>query len=374
MTVFVLIDALGWTYIESAGFLADCLPYRTPVKTVLGYSSGAIPTILTGKTPAQTGHWNLFYYSPARSRFQWLRHCEFLPDAVLNHRVTRKLLKEAGRRVLGLGPLFECALNPRHLRYFDWVEKRNIYAEGGVAGSIFESLAQEGLTCRSYSYHAGTDAELLAAACRDVEARRAGFYFVYLSEMDHFLHHHCTEPALVNEKLDWYGGRLRELFRLARGIGPAARLAVASDHGMTPVRGDLPLAAGIAKLGLSMPSDYLAVYDSTMARFWCFNSGARRLLLEHLETVAGGRVLADEELHDLGILFEDRRYGEIIFLAEPGLMLGGGDFETRWRPIGMHGYHPSDPYSDAIFLSDRPPRAPVRAIADFHAWMREPEG
>jgi len=47
LSVFVLIDALGWRFLEGREFLPDLLSYRKPVRTVLGFSSGAIPTILT---------------------------------------------------------------------------------------------------------------------------------------------------------------------------------------------------------------------------------------------------------------------------------------------------------------------------------------
>ncbi len=67
--VFTLIDALGWKYLEDSPFLDDLLPYRAPLQTVLGFSSGAIPTILTGVPPAVTGHWNLFYFDPKGSPF-----------------------------------------------------------------------------------------------------------------------------------------------------------------------------------------------------------------------------------------------------------------------------------------------------------------
>ena len=83
LRVFVLIDALGWSYLQGRKFLENELPYRVPLRTVLGFSSGAIPTILTGLRPAQHGHWNLFYYDPAGSPFRWLRHFAFLPDGVL---------------------------------------------------------------------------------------------------------------------------------------------------------------------------------------------------------------------------------------------------------------------------------------------------
>ena len=100
--VFVLIDALGWTNIQGSGFLEDLLPYRQPLRTVLVFSSGAIPAILTGLPPAFNGHWNLFYYDPQGSPFRWMRNFRFLPNWALDHRVTRKVIKELGRRVLGM--------------------------------------------------------------------------------------------------------------------------------------------------------------------------------------------------------------------------------------------------------------------------------
>src|SRR5579864_7199932 len=119
--VFVLIDALGWMILDGQDFLQDWLPFRRPLRTVLGFSSGAIPSILTGVPPAQNGHWNLFYYDPEGSPFRWMKYLSFLPERVLDHRVTRKLLKELGRRVLGLGSQFECAV---HLRRTGRTEHR----------------------------------------------------------------------------------------------------------------------------------------------------------------------------------------------------------------------------------------------------------
>ena len=65
------------------------------------------------------------------------------------------------------------------------------------------------------------------------------------------------------------------MFRIARERDPEASLVVSSDHGMTPVTNHTDLVGEVAKLGLRMPQDYLAVYDSTMARFWFFNETAR---------------------------------------------------------------------------------------------------
>ena len=144
---------------------------------------------------------------------------------------------------------------------------------------------------------------------------------------------------------------------------------------MTPVRGHYDLVREVEALGFAMPEEYLAVYDSTMARFWFFSDCAGREIVDLLGTLSCGRILTDFELRDLGILFPDRRYGEFIFLLHPGLLLSHSDFNgPGWMPKGMHGYHPKDAYSDAVFLSSRKPPVMLRSIADVHSCMMQALG
>lgn len=370
--VFVLIDALGWNLVQDSGFLAAILPHRQPLRTVLGFSSAAIPTILTGLHPSATGRWNLFYYDPRTSPFRWLRPFCFLPDAVLNHRVTRKILKELGRRMLGLGPLFECCVSVRLLPYFNWVEKRNIYDCGGLetVPGFFDQLAGAGVPHRVYSYHRYTDEQILRQAREDLRAGAAEVYFLYLSEMDHFLHLHRLEEEKVRARIAWYEARVRELYEEVRAGSPDFLFSVFSDHGMAPVRDNCDLVAAVEALGFRMPADYLAVYDSTMARFWFFSERARDTITARLRQTQRGRILAEDELRRLGVFFEDHRFGELVFLLDAGCMMFRSDFSgPRWTPTGMHGYHPDDPDSDAAFLSNRAPARPLRTIADLHAHM-----
>ncbi len=372
VSVIVLIDALGWKYVEGRNFLSDVLTYRQPLRTVLGFSSGAIPAMLTGVPPSESGHWNLFYYDPQGSPFRWFRHFQFLPDRILEHRITRKLLKETGRRLLGLGPLFECAVSPRVLPYFNWVERRNIYDLGGITGtpSIFDQLHKGRVPYRAYTYHQLTDAQILREAEQDIRSRAASFYFLYLSEMDMFLHMNCGEPGKIEERLRRYDENLRRVFAAARQVDSDALFTITSDHGMTPVSEKYDLLEHFEGLKLRMPEDYLAVFDSTMARFWFFNDAARKEVTAILQNVPCGRVLSDAELKQFGVFFPDRRFGELVFLLHPGWLLSRSDFNgAGWKPVGMHGYHPDDPYSDGVFLSNREPENPIGSVQDVHDWM-----
>lgn len=152
-------------------------------------------------------------------------------------------------------------------------------------------------------------------------------------------------------------------------------MTVISDHGMTPIDHHYDLVGNIEALGLEMPGDYLAVYDSTMARFWFFNDQAKRSICNRLESLSCGRVLTDDELRRLGVFFADRRFGALIFLLHPGWLVSQSDFNGKgWMPSGMHGYHPEDPYSDAIFLSSGQPSVSMRTIADVYPCMENAAG
>jgi hypothetical protein len=372
--VFVLIDALGWEIIKNRPFLTSELPFRQPLQTVLGYSCGAIPTILTGLMPPQTGRWNLFYFDPVGSPFRWLRYFSFLPERLLDNRYSRKLIKELGRRFLGMGPLFECGVNPRLLPRFNYVEKQNIYAIGGIPGSvsIFDLLSNRNIAHRIYSYHYLSDAKILEQARVDIRAGEASFFFVYLSEMDHFLHTRRDDEAAIADRLAWYDQQLRSLFAVAVEQDPQATFTIVSDHGMTPVHSRYSLVDKIDALGFEMPEQYLAVYDSTMARYWFFDSDTRDAIVGELERTPCGRILSDAELTNLGIFFPDRRYGELVYLFDPGWLLEQSDFNGGgWQPTGMHGYHPTDTHSDAIFLSNCRPSDPMRTIVDIFRCMQE---
>lgn len=374
LRIFILIDALGAECAPARNWLADLLPYRSSLATILGFSSGAVPTILTGQPPARTGHWNLFYLDPSGSPFRWLRRFEFLPAWLINRRVIRKALTVTGRHLLGLGPLFECGVEPSLLRWFNWVEKRNIYAPGGINGapSIFDRLAESGASYRAYTYHHFSDAEILEQARADVAAGVASFFFLYLSELDGFLHFHCDDDAAIAGRLAWYGAQLRALFDVGRRRDPDLVVSIFSDHGMTPVRRRVDLVAEVAKLGFASPADYLAVYDSTMARFWFFEERARAAILSSLAGMECGRLLDENELKRQGTFFPDHRFGEAIFLLHPGWLIARSHFNgTGWNPAGMHGYHPDDPYSRAIFLTNRQPAAPMHSIADIYACLAQ---
>jgi hypothetical protein len=355
LSIYVLVDALGWEIVRSRPFLDDVLTDRRWLVTILGYSSGAIPSILCGGYPSEHGHWNLFYLSPDRSPFRWTRPLGRLPRPAVENPVARRVVKRVARRLSGYSGYFSIYDYPvAYLPYFDLTEKRDIYQPGGLdAPSLFDVFRAEGIDWECYTYHRHTDAEILDLAVQRAASSPARVLFLYLSGLDHYLHFNIHDRAGVDAQVAWYERRLRRVWEEATRRRPDVRMYVFSDHGMTPIRWTYDLARDVDTLGLRVPEDYLVAYDSTMARFWAWKEGARQQLIALLDGHPCGQLLDRDELARLGIGFSDDRYYQLLFLMKPGMLLSPSHMGAI-RFAGMHGYHPSEPSADAVLLASAP--------------------
>ena len=365
LAIYVLVDALGWEIIRNRPFLDDVLEERRWLQTILGYSSGAIPTILSGRMPFQHGHWNLFYRSPATSPFRWTRPLRRLPAPLVENPFARRAVKHLSRWRSGYSGYFSIYAYPvAGLDQWDLTEKRDIYEPGGLdCPSIFDRFVSLGIPYECYNYHRHTDAEILALGARRAVESEARVLFLYLSDLDRYLHHFIDDADGVSERLAWYEAGLRRIFTSARSVRET-RMLIFSDHGMTPIRWTYDLRRDVAALGLT-ERDHLAAYDSTMARFWTWNAGARDRLVEMLSDHPCGDLLGQDELTRLGVWFDDDRYYQLLFVMKPGVLLNPGDMGD-FRFAGMHGFHPSDPTADAVLLSTAPLDKSVEHISGIH--------
>lgn len=356
VAIYVLIDTLGWELVRTRPFLDDILGDRRSLKTVLGYSSAAIPSILSGRYPNEHGHWNLFYYSPATSPFRWTRPLRLLPAPLRENRVMRKAVREVSLRLSGYSGYFSTySFEISRLPYFDLCERRDIYAPGGLEGcpSLFDVFAREGVAYECFTYHRWTDAETLELVPQRLWTSPTRVYFLYLSQLDSYLHFHIGDAAGVAARFRWYEEGLRRVYRAAVERWGDVRLYVFSDHGMTPVRRTYDIAGEVDRLGLSVPGEMLPVFDSTMARFWVWSERAQARLTRLLEQCPYGRLIPEQELRELGVWFGDGRYGHLVFLLEPGGIILPSDM-GRIPFAGMHGYHPSEPTTEAVLLASVP--------------------
>jgi hypothetical protein len=192
---------------------------------------------------------------------------------------------------------------------------------------------------------------------------------LYWPGLDGLLHSVGNQSPEIGAKLASYERWLDQLLSVARQHYAEVRLYVFSDHGMANCDQFLDLRAKIDGLPLKMGEDYAVVYDSTMARFWFFNDRAREHVTNCLNQVRDGRAIPDSELADMGVLFPDRYFGELIFLVKEGVLIVPSHMGKR--PIrAMHGYHPSEMQSYAVLCTnqDKIPQE-ISAIPDIYRLM-----
>lgn len=376
MKIFLFVDALGWDIVGKTGYLEDLLPHRRETTMQFGYSCSAIPTILSGKRPAEHGHLGLFAYAPGRSPFR--RFAAFLrllrPRSFWSRGRVRGWLSRLAKRCLGFTGYFQLyQMTAEKLPYMDYCEKRNLFVPGGMGtvANLADVLAASGLSYHISDWHL-PDAENLAIG---VEKARQGidFMFLYTSELDSLRHDNVTPETWgnVERKLAWYRGWVEKLIAAATASGRTWTLTLFSDHGMTPLTKAVDLKSAVEATGLVFGADYGACYDSTLLRVHYLKAGARAKIEAALAPFAeDGHWLTAAEERRHGIWRADRAFGDALFLTNPGIQIVPSDMGLK--PLGgMHGFEPDDIHSKAAVMSTEPVPGYVQGVFDYFKMMKE---
>lgn len=373
ISIVTFIDALGWEVLKGRQFMEEELPHRQKVRSVFGYSSACIPTILSGRLPRDHNHWSFYYYDSSDSpfkKFKWLR---FFPGQGRGR--VRSKLSSWVKKWLSWDGYFQFYNMPfKHIDLFNYCEQNDIFAAGGLnrGKNITDYLEEAHVPYHMSNWRNDEQTNLLDLK-NEIEKGDIKFAFLYMASMDGLLHQVGKHHQSVDTKLAWYENQLKDLIDTASRHYDNVRLFVCSDHGMATVEKTINIMPTIESLGWEYGKDYVAAYDSTMARFWFFSKIARKSILAALSYIPEGRVLTRNELIQLGCDFDGDRFGESIFLVDPGIIICPSHMGTR--PIkGMHGYHPEHRDSDAVLLSNEPPPVSVSSLTDLCALMRMEAG
>ncbi|UCH83857.1 MAG: alkaline phosphatase family protein [Candidatus Latescibacterota bacterium] len=363
LTIILLVDALGWDVVREFDFCKDLLPHSGPLDTVLGYSSAAIPSLLSGAAPDRHGAWAMYRYAPSQSPFKLFRFVPKLPHA-LEWRVRAAMRRYMARRetIKGYYDLYEIPL--RVLGYLDVAQRGDPYTPGGMsAETIFDRFASANVSYRAWNYK--TPELVNFDALREAIETDSRVLFLYTAELDALMHRVGTRHSEVAGKLHYYETQIEALLTAAASAGRDTTVLVFSDHGMTDVEEIVDVAGAVDGWGFRPGADGVAFYDSTMARFWS-PSDVRHDLEAKLNATGWGCVLTREELDTLGCRFEDNSYGDTIFLVNPGYLILPS-YMSKEPVAAMHGYHPDDRGSRGCFMTNDPDVSLPRSILDIKA-------
>ncbi|MGL1903968.1 MAG: alkaline phosphatase family protein [Fibrobacterales bacterium] len=370
ITLHFIIDGLGWDIASECSTFSFLNTHYHELETVLGFSSSAIPSILTGKMPDEHGQGNLFYKSK-KSSFPFFKLYPLLPRYLRSDNIPSKILKKGGllcnKAITGFEGYYQAYDYPvDQLATIAICETKNIFAPHGVSGSktIIDTYTESNTNWKCYSYKQGPDTQLLKNLIADCTQSSVEHCLIYLCEYDAFGHSHATNRSLMIEKANEYGRALHRIYTKLSEHYSSVQVTVCSDHGMVPLQKTVDIQALLNANNLLRPKDYDVILDSSMARFYVTEKGVESEIMKALAHTPG-RFLTKEEIEYYHIDFNGK-YGNLYFLLDSGVQISPSHM-GRKPCNGMHGYDPVDPQMKAVFMSNYPITDPPKSICDMHS-------
>lgn len=366
--LIVLVDALGSQLAMARPGFAGALRHRRGIETILGFSAGALPTLFTGRMPHEHGRFLMYQRAHGSTVFSGFSRLRWLPSRVRrSHRLTRLLTRlVAARGVVGYFNLYEV---PRErLERFDLPERDDPFRPGGLpVDSLWDALDRSNLRWRGWNWRT-PQADAFREALQELRGGEQDVLFVYTAELDARLHREGSLGTGVAACLDDVERFVQDACDVADSSDRPLHCVLLSDHGMVDVRSHVDVQARLSRLEVKAGTDYEVFLDSTMARFWWTTASARDQVRGALGADPRGRWLERQELEREGVWFEDKRYGEDLWLLEPGALLVPS-FMGSQPVAAMHGYDPQAPDMQAFIASDRPIPDHVTHLRDVRGWL-----
>lgn len=350
MTSSVLVafvDALGPDQLAAMGNAVSFAPHRRSLGGILGYSCGALPTILTGTPPSRHGRMCLFSRRSAESSaplspLVWLG---LLPRILHERAPFRRALARLVTAASGLtGYLALYRVPPEAFAWVDVPEREDLFTARAIGGArTFLSEARDaGLEVHSADWRLPEDArwtESLAALRRGPDLA-----FVYAPEMDGALHTAGNGSAAAIAAAARIGDRIARAQDTLARAGRDVTTIVVGDHGMADVRRVIDPRPIVARLAARF------FVDSTMLRVWGTRAELDAARIATDRARAPGRWLEADDLVARDAPTQGAPFGDAIFVLDEGALFApsfaGGAVS------GMHGYDLGSPSSHAAIASD----------------------
>jgi len=362
----VFVDALGPREADLLVESGLALPHRASLTGVLGYSSGAIPTILTGVSPSRHGRMCLFsrLEPQAVSPLQPLQWLGLMPRIVHERARVRRMASLAIARLRGFdGYLALHRVPPALFARLDVPEREDLFKARDIGGvPTFLARAREaGLRVVTSDWRKPE-----ASRIADLEAApEADLVFLYLSGLDAILH---RDGGIEQDARAWATQAASWVQRAQRAMagGESRRevqTLVIGDHGMASVETVVDPRPTLAELDRLLGREFVFV-DSTMLRVSApaaRSADARAILGRLPVNVLDAEGMAARDAPS------DGRYGDLIALLPEGSIFAPSFVGGRVR--GMHDYDRSSPSAHAALLSSEPLPPELGRLEDVAGWV-----
>lgn len=361
-TFLLILDACRRDYItaENAPFLHGLMQkgLTASIESPPGFTQRT--TMFTGTYPDTSNAFSAFGYDPERSPFKWVGRLGpmsriYQPRKILfPFRLAVKRISKWTSKQYHTDPAW---IPGPYLPHFSVVEDHKpIFDEGAMPHvGIFDLLRAQGRTFKYLAHPiSGNDDEIHKMVLDTFRNREEhAFVFAQFSNLDEGAHHkgplvpegYLPAANQTDEDRAFMAKEIREIDRKCQEIHEALaanydrfHFLCIGDHGMAPVMQKVNILQQVESLGLKAGKDYTLFLNSTIANVWFHNERAREAITELFMDKPYGRIVDLEERRARRIPV-DRKYGDMMFAADPGVLFWPDYFHVVEHDIkGMHGY------------------------------------
>jgi predicted AlkP superfamily pyrophosphatase or phosphodiesterase len=375
-TVLFVCDAFRSSYIskKNTPFLFNSSRRGIYFKNIIPSGGFCERTeIFNGQKPKESGFFTAIGFDPENSPYKNKIFLSFLGEIELRikrllkdvHHPSKKRIElllrkiliriyfHRDRRVKLLKPYIIPLL---FLKYFNLTEDEYDFFENSqnTDKSIFNDIIKSGNRSYKQSFTSlrmlsnKSDFDNLQNAVDSLNNDNYAFYPIYIGEIDqigHLYGPHSKELYKSVAKLD---SMIEQCARKFLEKDRNTKFVFLGDHGMTTVKKIIDIENIIyslfKKMGLLAGRDYIYFLDSTMFRIWFIKPGSTLLLKNTLfsnQVLLGNGIFINKEIANAySIPHNDRRYGDVIWWANSGVLIFPDYFHNMKPYKGMHGYRP----------------------------------
>lgn len=361
-TFLLILDACRRDYLtrENAPFLHSLMErsLTASIESPPGFTQRT--TMFTGTYPDTSNAFSAFGYDPENSPFKWvgklgpLAHGYQARKALFPFRLAVKKISKWTSGQYHTDPAW---IPGPYLPHFSVVEDHKPIFEPGAMPhtGIFDLLRAQGRTFKYLAHPISGNDDEIHRMCLDTFCRREehAFVFAQFSDLDEGAHHRGPlvpegyVPARAQTDAD-RAAMVKSIREIDRKCGELHAALAANydrfhflcigDHGMAPVMEKVNVLKAVRSLGLKAGKDYTLFLNSTIANVWFHNERAEEAITSLLTDVTYGRIITKEERRERRIP-TDRKYGDLMLAAEPGVLFWPDYFHVVEHDIkGMHGY------------------------------------
>jgi len=313
--------------------------------------AGIGASVVTGLSQQKHGIWTEFRYDPKKSPFKWTgkalvinRFIDAIADqtgcagqlvrAAINLSVFKTSNRFSGKTYTPMALKI-----PLHsLHSFDTTTSHKMLSrkEAFITPSLFDLLREREIPFKALEESKMKDTRIFGEAIH--VDKKARLVFIQLAELDTVGHAKGPRSKEIHRSLRKVDSMVRRIIEEHRKSFDTD-VFIFSDHGMVEVKKVVNILGQLRRSDLKEGRDFVVFLDSTLARFWTQKNGCKRRISEALDKVQGGRTLSEDDLKRYQAP-NDRKYGDIIWLADPGTLILPNYYQGTKLVKGMHGYAP----------------------------------